>query len=327
MNPLMGQPRRVRRLACERFPQRAASEGAASLAAQRVNGAGFDGILSRRRCPKTAFAFDGAPQVPYVFYDEHGFPEDEIKDGWPPLEESMGVSNVHSFELARVLVALHRLLAKRYPGAFVTAHMAVIPADRRKASVVEPDILFARRAGRRFRKSYKLAIEPAPDFMLEVLSEGTRNKDLGPKQAAYLKMGVREYWMFDPSRRYIPEAIVGLVPTDDAELASVSVSYRAIEPTEGTPHRRSDVLGLDFRAEPPRVGQREDYPEGWRTLRIHDPVSGHDLEDADELAERAETELQRAEAARQRAEAERQRADAAEAEVERLRALLRGPRG
>ncbi len=43
----------------------------------------------------------------------------------------------------------------------------------------------------------------APDFVLEVLSPSTRNKDILIKTAKYKSAGVREYWMVDPRKRQI----------------------------------------------------------------------------------------------------------------------------
>ena len=37
----------------------------------------------------------------------------------------------------------------------------------------------------------------APDLVVEVLSESTMDKDLGPKKKAYEEYGVKEYWIVD----------------------------------------------------------------------------------------------------------------------------------
>ena len=43
----------------------------------------------------------------------------------------------------------------------------------------------------------------APDLVIEVLSESTKNNDLGLKKDVYEKYGVREYWIVDPWIRQI----------------------------------------------------------------------------------------------------------------------------
>lgn len=64
-----------------------------------------------------------------------------------------------------------------------------------KHDIVEPDILFI--------SSSRLAIitgknvQGAPDLVIEILSPGTRRRDLGQKRACYERFGVQEYWAFD----------------------------------------------------------------------------------------------------------------------------------
>jgi len=41
----------------------------------------------------------------------------------------------------------------------------------------------------------------APDFIIEILSPGTRNFDLVKKKKVYEKAGVKEYWVVDPATR------------------------------------------------------------------------------------------------------------------------------
>ena len=50
-------------------------------------------------------------------------------------------------------------------------------------------------------KIERAAIGTVPDVVVEVLSPGTRDNDLGPKGARYLRSGVRELWLIDPAHR------------------------------------------------------------------------------------------------------------------------------
>ena len=43
----------------------------------------------------------------------------------------------------------------------------------------------------------------APDLVVEILSPGTRRRDLGRKREVYDREGVREYWIVDPDARSI----------------------------------------------------------------------------------------------------------------------------
>ena len=55
------------------------------------------------------------------------------------------------------------------------------------------------------------AIDTVPDLVVEVLSPGTRDNDLGPKRSQYLAAGVRELWLIDPADR------TALIATASAE--------------------------------------------------------------------------------------------------------------
>jgi Uma2 family endonuclease len=68
----------------------------------------------------------------------------------------------------------------------------------------EPDIVFFCR-----EKAAKLQpdqhIFPAPDFVVEVLSETTEARDRGIKMEDYAAHGVREYWLVDPAQEFIEQ--------------------------------------------------------------------------------------------------------------------------
>jgi hypothetical protein len=172
------------------------------------------------------------------------------------------------------------------------------------------------------RNSYKLFEgEPVPRFVLEVLSGTTSDEDLGPTRDDYAAWGIEEYWMFDPFGKNIPLFI-------SSERLVVSAAcpecneYAPLDELPGTEAYRSDVLGLELRAE-------------GGMLRIRDPETGEDLRGLDEevaarqaaearadaeAAARKVADARAGEAEQRTADAE-QRAAAAEAELARLRRL------
>jgi Uma2 family endonuclease len=79
----------------------------------------------------------------------------------------------------------------------------VAPFDVKLAedTVVEPDILFVSKE--RLDIVTRRGLTAAPDLVVEVLSDTTRRRDLGPKREAYARHGVREYWIVDPDDRCI----------------------------------------------------------------------------------------------------------------------------
>src|ERR1051325_5619587 len=68
----------------------------------------------------------------------------------------------------------------------------------------EPDIVFYGR-----EKAASLTpdqhVFPAPDLIVEVLSESTEAIDRGLKMEDYAAHGVREYWLVDPEREFVEQ--------------------------------------------------------------------------------------------------------------------------
>jgi Uma2 family endonuclease len=64
-------------------------------------------------------------------------------------------------------------------------------------NVVEPDLLFISRE--RLGVLTELNVQGAPDLVVEILSPSTRKRDEGVKRQLYERMGVREYWLVEPS--------------------------------------------------------------------------------------------------------------------------------
>ena len=179
---------------------------------------------------------------------------------------------------------------------------------------IAPDVFVVFGVEKRRRLNYKLWEEGrAPAFVLEVASPSTWREDVGPKRSVYARLGVREYWQYDPLGDHLPARLQGerLTPSGYARQPVATA-------LDGTLTLRSETLGLELRAAP------------GREMRFRDPVTGVDLRSHDEEAEgrlqEAEDRLKEA-AARQAAEtrvaAAETRAATAEARVTELEALLR----
>ena len=193
---------------------------------------------------------------------------------------------------------------------------------------VAPDVfvVFGARNRKEERARYLLwEEEKAPDFVLEITSPGKWRADQTWKRELYRRLGVREYWQYDPTRNYLQPPLQGL------EL--VEGEYDPLpgwEMADGTLAARSEVLGLELRV----AGRR---------LRFYDPQPGElpDLAETDEQRREAESRAEREAFARQAAETRaqqeafaRQAAEtraqqeatarqAAEARLAELEALLR----
>ena len=162
---------------------------------------------------------------------------------------------------------------------------------------IAPDVFVVFGVEKRERLNYKLWEEGrAPAFVLEVASPSTWREDVGRKRSVYARLGVREYWQYDPAGEHLPARLQGQRLTPSGyERQPVATAL------DGTLTLRSETLGLELRAAP------------GREMRFRDPATGDDLRSHDEEAE-----------ACLHAEA---RAAAAEARVAELQALLRKQSG
>ena len=183
---------------------------------------------------------------------------------------------------------------------YVAGNLLIYYEEGNRKARVAPDVFVVLGAPRRKRSSYLLWQErKAPDFVLEVTSRSTHDADQGPKRRLYEKLGVREYWQYDPTGDYLEPALQGL------EL--VAGEYARLperEYADGTLVLTSAVLELELRLTE-------------RGLRFHDPVTGRDLPDlgeTDAACRRAERGWQESE---QRQERERQAREQAEQAHER----------
>ena len=72
---------------------------------------------------------------------------------------------------------------------------------------VAPDVFVVFGVEARVRKHYLVWEEgKAPDFVLEVASKSTWREDLGRKRDLYARLGVKEYWQYDPTGEYFSPA-------------------------------------------------------------------------------------------------------------------------
>ena len=171
---------------------------------------------------------------------------------------------------------------------------------------VAPDVFVVAGAkGNHPRQSWRVWAEGAvPQFVLEVASESTWERDAGDKRDIYKDMGVLEYWRFDPENgRYFREVLIGerLV---NGEYVRMEVRRGA----DGTLRGRSDFLGLDLCVRPD--GQ----------IRLYDPAAGEWLLSHSE----AVSERDIANATLRERDAQLRESNA---EIERLLAALRAARG
>lgn len=239
-------------------------------------------------------------------------------DGTPVAE-----TELHFEELVYVWQALKERFESE-PDVFVGANLFLYYQKGVPSAVVAPDGFVVKGVpkllpGGRRRRKYLLWEEggKTPCFVLETTSESTRGEDTGSKKEDYERLGVDEYFQFDPLGDYLNPRLQG--------FRLVAGRYRPMRPNpDGS--LVSQTTGVVFR------------PDGTQ-LRLTDAVTGAPLlrkEEETKARRQAEKARQQAERkaaaeakARRQAEKVRRRAEAeavAEAEArrqaeERVRAL------
>ena len=188
---------------------------------------------------------------------------------------------------------------------YVAGSLAVYYRQGDRASVVVPDVfVVVGAAHKEWRKSYLLWEEGGvvPSFVVEVASTSTSRRDATSKQATYERMGVPEYWRFDPLGELIPGRLEG--------WRLEGGRYERVRAVRAAGWHRSEALGLELRA------------ERW-LLRFRDPLRGREMLTHAEISLELEVSVRERDEATRRAEAEATRRLTAEQEREAANQRIR----
>jgi Uma2 family endonuclease len=182
----------------------------------------------------------------------------------------MGETDIHIAQIIDLLFALTRYF-REDPRVYVAADLLLYYVEGDPKEFVVPDVFVVRGVPKGQRRIYKLWEEGrAPDVVFEITSASTRREDLGTKRVLYADLGVKEYFVFDPTGE-------DLRPPLRAFRLSGSEYQPLKEPVF------SEVLGLEL--------QIVD-----KHLRLFDPRTGKRLltpAEADAAREAAEAEVER----------------------------------
>ena len=259
---------------------------------------------------------DAGKEVSKADLDDVFYPIDDDE----PLAES-------EYQLFPLTYA-HRALLGWFaddPMTWVGADMFLYYEEGVPSSVVAPDVFVVTRTHKRhLRNIFQTWVEGrVPELVLEVMSRTSVHRDTVEKYEMYRRLGIREYWMYDPTvEGFLKPRLRGYVLVGD-EYSPIDV-----RDVDGNLVGVSEVLSLEFHANA-------------KWFRFFDPVSGEYLPDYYEnqqakveaetqaRAERAAREAAEARAEQERAarEQERDAREAAEARLAAMEAELRRLRG
>lgn len=234
-------------------------------------------------------------RIQYAPTDDEGI-DYPVSDGKPLAETDL--HRIHIFNTYQKLEAYYADIDDVY----VSGNLFIydIPGKTRRS--ISPDVMVAFGIEKKMRRTYKTWEEgKAPDFVMEFTSKSTYTNDLKKKKTRYAQIDVKEYFLYDPERSYLPDSLIGFRLNDDG-------SYDPI-PSSDDNGILSTVLGIEFRLQEDDIG-------------LYDMTSGEYLQTPAEksmLIARREREVRQQETqARQHAETEVARL---QAEIDRLKGL------
>ena len=172
---------------------------------------------------------------------------DDLSIEYPSSDgEPMAESQLQYTPLTDTVSALENYFIER-SDVFIAGDLLVYYRMNDNRTRVAPDVFVVFGAsGNHPRDSWLVWREgKAPDFVMEIASPSTWERDAVEKREIYANMGVTEYWRFDPTGECFTPELVG--------ETLVEGQYRELpleRDVEGRLWGRSEVLGLDIYALP-----------------------------------------------------------------------------
>jgi Uma2 family endonuclease len=294
----------------------------------------------------------------------------DLIDGvYYPSEEDMPMAEtgIHAQAMIRLFQLLRRVFGRR-EDVYVAVNMFWYWERGNPAACSSPDVMVNLGVrGNHERRSFRTWLEGGvvPAVTFEMASENTWRTHLNENRPEYERLGVREFFMFDPEDLYLPQQLLGfrledgryvpltadetgamlsqelnllLIP-DGAFLRLADPATRRFIPTDAEEveekERRADEESRRANAERQRADEErrraeEQQRRAEEQTRRAEEERRHAEEArrrAEEARQREEEERHRAEEQQRQAEEQQRRADALQAEIERLQALLLQKRG
>jgi Uma2 family endonuclease len=143
------------------------------------------------------------------------------------------------------------------PNVYVAGNLFVYYQEGDARKQVAPDVFVVQGVEKKLRRYYQIWKErKTPDVVIEITSDSTRWEDMDFKRKLYQRLGVKEYYLYDPTGDYLKDRFLG--------YRLVGNRYMPVRLPKGEDRIRSDVLGLDLVLESGRLRLYD--PQGQRFL-------------------------------------------------------------
>ena len=146
-------------------------------------------------CVKEGHVERSHPATKLTYADYLQFPDDNLRHEIIGGEHFVTPSPVIRHQ--QILGNLHFLLRQHLENE-PRGELFLAPSDLllSEFDIVVPDLMYLSRERRHFLTAKNL--QGPPDLVVEILSPGTRSRDLRLKRDLYERTGVAEYWIVDP---------------------------------------------------------------------------------------------------------------------------------
>jgi Uma2 family endonuclease len=186
-------------------------------------------------------------------------------DGKPMAE-----TDVHRDWMFRIIELLKLFFSGQW--VYVSGNLLIYYVEGDPKKSVAPDVFVVKGCDPRRRRTFKVWEEgKVPGFVLETTSKKTRRQDLGSKKETYARLGVFEYFLYDPLAEWLKPALQG--------YRLVNGDYVLLEPGHDG-GLVSEQLGITFRLE-----------DG--NLALFETATGKRLKSSAERAQELEEEVAR----------------------------------
>jgi Uma2 family endonuclease len=151
-------------------------------------------------------------------------PEERVGDRHELIDGELIVTTVPVTAHQRVSFNLALALGAYVHGAELGEVHAAMGVRLQPDTLLVPDLCVVARD--RLHIAGEKAIDGPPDLIIEILSPGTRRRDMTVKQSLYARFGVREYWLVDHDARSVTVLALAdgryaaVAPHDDGGIRS-----------------------------------------------------------------------------------------------------------
>ena len=139
-------------------------------------------------------------QGEYTVADYYAWPEDERIELIDGVIYDMGAPYlIHQGLVSELSYALKSYIRQKNGKCKVFEAPVDVQLNCDNKTMLQPDVMVICNHDRMTSKN----VQGSPDLVIEVLSDGTRKKDMTIKLNKYVSAGVREYWIVDPDKEKI----------------------------------------------------------------------------------------------------------------------------